>query len=317
MKPRNEVPLSGILQAVRNVRLAVLVMVGFCAPAQELNTLLMNSTFEVLGPSRAEAGKINGGTVFVLGRPIKDEPGRGYNVLITAAHVLDEIAGDDAVLLLRNRNAAGMYEKFQYPFKIRKYGSDLYYKHADADVAAMYVNLPRLDITLLTTDRLVGDVEMQRLEIHPGDVLFCLGFPLFADNNGFAVLRGGVIASYPLTPAKTVKQYLYDFHVLPGNSGGPVYFSYLNRTYGGAVHLGDTVQGVVGLVVQLANSPLPEFKGIPLDVGVVVPAAYIIDTLALLPEAPPPETFMHMNLPRSLVPGFRGLQEPVGPGVKR
>ena len=72
--------------------LAVLMVASSSGRAQELNTLLMNSTFEILGPSK-EVGKVNNGTVFMLGRPIKEEPSRGYFVLVTAAHVLDDIAG--------------------------------------------------------------------------------------------------------------------------------------------------------------------------------------------------------------------------------
>jgi hypothetical protein len=279
-----------------------LLFASLSAPSQELNTLLMNSTFEILGRS-TEPGKINNGTVFVMGRPKKDDPARGYNVLITAAHVLDDISGDDAVLLLRRKTTDGSYTKYQYAIKIRRLDSNVYVKNADADVAAMYVNLPRdLAPSLLTTERLVDDAEFQRLEIHPGDELSCLGFPLFADANGFPILRSGKIASYPLVPAKTVKQYLYDFHVFPGNSGGPVYFSFSNRIYGGSMHLGETVQGVVGLVIQQENSTLPESKDISLNIGVVVPSTYIRETIALLPDTPPAETFTHINLPRLIPP---------------
>jgi hypothetical protein len=180
----------------------LLVFASLSASSQELNTLLMNSTFEILGQSR-EPGKINNGTVFIMGRPMKDDPARGYNVLITAAHVLDEIAGDDAMLLLRRKATDGSYTKYQYAVKIRRLGSNVYVKNADADVTAMYVNLPReLALSLLTTERLVDDAEFQRLEIHPGDELLCLGFPLFADTNGFPILRSGKIASYPLVPLR-------------------------------------------------------------------------------------------------------------------
>ena len=136
---------------------------------------------------------------------------------------------------------------------------------------------------------LADDATLERLQVHPGDELFCLGFPLGADLNGFPILRTGTLASYPITPSKVVKKYYYDFHVFPGNSGGPVYFSFLNRIYGNATHLGSNDQGVIGLVIEQVGSALPEFKDLPLDVSRVVPSSYIRETVALLPEIPPVE----------------------------
>jgi len=113
----------------------------------------------------------------------------------------------------------------------------------------MFVNLPTdTEIKLLPIAFLADDARLEHLEVHPGDELLCLGFPLAADVNGFPVLRSGLLASYPITPSKTVKQYYYNFHIFPGNSGGPVYFNFLNRVYGNATHLGDIEQGVIGLV---------------------------------------------------------------------
>ena len=53
----------------------------------------------------------------------------------------------------------------------------------------------------------------------------------------------------PVTPVKAIKEWVFDVLLFGGNSGGPVYFSYENRTYGEKVHFG-TVRGVLGLVTQ-------------------------------------------------------------------
>jgi hypothetical protein len=182
-----------------------------------------------------------------MGKPMKDDPKQGYTVLITAAHVLDEIVGDDASLILRKKNDDGSYTSAPYPIKIRNAGITLYTKHPDADVAAMYVAVPtNAALTLLPTELLADDARLLDIEVHPGDELLCLGFPLFMDFNGFPVIRSGILASYPLTPTKTIKTFFYNFHIFPGNSGGPVYFTFANRVFKGGTHIG-IQQGVIGL----------------------------------------------------------------------
>jgi hypothetical protein len=85
---------------------------------------------------------------------------------------------------------------------------------------------------------------------------------------------------------KTVKEWDLDAVLYDGNSGGPVYFYYENRRYGGSVHLGFD-RGILGLVIQQINSAIPEFGGKALNYGVIVPAQFIRETLDKLPaEAP-------------------------------
>lgn len=69
---------------------------------EDINTVLMQSTFRIQGPS-VDGGGTSFGTVFILGRPVKDQPERGAYVLVTAAHVLESIKGEKAVLLLRQK----------------------------------------------------------------------------------------------------------------------------------------------------------------------------------------------------------------------
>ena len=251
----------------------------------DLNTILMNSTFEVKGP--AGPNNETSGTVFVIGKPLKDDPVRAYYVLITAGHVLDDIVGDQATLMLRQKNADGTYHSVPYTIKIRDHGVNLYKKHPDADVVAMYLGIPReIKLDLLPISVLADDARLLELQVHPGDELLCLGFPLRLDFNTFPVIRTGTLASYPLTPSKAIKTFFYNFHVFPGNSGGPVYFTFANRVYRGGTHIG-VQQGVIGLVIQQENSRLPGYEGAQLDISMIVPSSFIIETIALLPDSPP------------------------------
>jgi hypothetical protein len=263
---------------------------GLVASAQEppieLNAILMKSTFELAGP--AAGGKTTFGTVFVIGKPLKDNPNRSWNVLVTAAHVLDEVLGDKATLFLHHKNSDGTFTNDPFEISIRNNGKNLYVTNPDADVATMYLPLKEgamegnLPMSVLATDE-----TLKSLEIPPGDELLCLGFPAAVNLNSFPVIRSGVLASYPLTPSKTVKIYFYNFRIFPGNSGGPVYFSYYTRQYGGALH-GGSIQGVVGLVTQQVNSTLPEYSTLELDISRIVPSSFIIDTINMLPDIPDP-----------------------------
>lgn len=161
-----------------------------------------------------------------------------------------------------------------------------YVTNPDADVAVMYGKLPTtVQFPLIPISVLADDFSLEALKIHPGDVLLCLGFPLFVDSNTFPIIRSGILASYPITPSETVKRYYYDFHIFPGNSGGPVYFDYGGaRSMGGGVVTLGTEEGIIGLVSQQVTSNLPNYKGVSLDVSIIVPSSYIKDTISLLPS---------------------------------
>jgi V8-like Glu-specific endopeptidase len=251
----------------------------------EINTTLMRSTFKVAGTGSA-------GTAFILGRRDVRDANKAHYVLVTAAHVLNKMQTDDAVLFLRKKDGAG-FQKIAFPIKVKKNGRPLWTTHPDADVAVMYVALPtEADLVLLSTDLLATDEVLEKFSIHPGDQLSCLGFPYGADANdaGFPVLRTGHIASYPLTPTKKTKVLLFDFNVFEGNSGGPVYFVDRNRTFGGTTNLGTTIQFLVGLVSQQSMieeevKSMSETRRVQhqLGIGIVIHASLIREALDLLP----------------------------------
>jgi hypothetical protein len=250
----------------------------------ELNTLLMQSTFKVQGPKAGDRTKVAFGTAFLMGRVKKAKPSEAWYVVITAAHVFEDIEGDDAQLVLRKQLPDKSFTTYLHPLKLRDKGKNLYYKHPSADVAAVFAVLPKdLNITTLATDFLADDDKLEEFELHPGDFLNCLGFPLYVDaQGGFPILRSGKISSYPLTPSSVYKTFEYEFPVFEGNSGGPVYFVDQNRIYNGQAHLGGPIQFIVGLVSQQIGAKL--FDNQKIGLGVVVPAHFIIETLALLPE---------------------------------
>lgn len=253
----------------------------------ELNTILMETTFRIQGPKKAQPDSIAYGTCFFVGKPVPSDPKRAYYVLVTAAHVLDDIEGDIAIVLVRKPRPEGGYTGLPYPLQIRSNGKDIFTRHKTADVAVMYATMPRdLDITLLDLSFFGDDAMLKRFEIHPGDELTTLGFPLYVSSEfGFPILRSGKVASYPILPTKVYGNILFDFNVFPGNSGGPVYFVSSNRFYENTTHLGQIIQFVVGLVTAQVGSLAHNNQMI--NLGSVVPASFIRETLDMLPPDSP------------------------------
>lgn len=256
---------------------------------RELNTALMEATFKIEGP--AGPGKTTYGTVFVMGRPTSDPKTLRY-VMITAAHVLAGIQGDMAILYLRRKTNETDWILTPFPLAIRSNGRELWTKHPSADVAAMYIALPKeTAIPLVPTTLLAGDKEISDYEIHAGDALNVLGYPFGIASNdaGFPVLRSGKIASYPLLPTAKTRTFLLDFAVFPGNSGGPVYFSESTRTYQGLLH-GGNFNFIAGLVSeeklqteQLVGIFSAEMHQYQLGLAVIVHASLIRQTIDMLP----------------------------------
>ena len=143
------------------------------APSEELNTLLMHATFLISGPSKSHPDKTSFGTVFVMGIPSASHPKIAAAVLVTAAHVLDDIGTDTATLVARRRNVDGTYATFPYEFPIRDNQQPRYVRHPTADVAAMYVELPiEVPITGLPPQFLADDKLIEQTDLHPGDEVF-------------------------------------------------------------------------------------------------------------------------------------------------
>jgi 3D (Asp-Asp-Asp) domain-containing protein len=268
----------------------ILCLVALClipsfSYGKDLNVIMMQATCKI-------EGKGSLGTGFIIGKPYQSDPPKAYYTLVTAAHVLRSVRGNRINLKMRKRNEALQWEKITVPVMIRNNGQDLWHTHPEVDLAAIFVRLPEGTIeTLLSTDLLMTDEKLIEYEINPGLEIVCLGYPFGAESNeyGFPILRSGKIASYPLTPSKDMKTFLFDFAVFRGNSGGPVYFTSKSPTYGNVVHVGQTIYGILGIIVREKNitqktEQLYERKETitPLSLAEVVHASFIrelIDTM--------------------------------------
>jgi hypothetical protein len=252
--------------------------------AEDFSTQLMHCTCEL-------SDRQSAATAFVLSRPKFGDPKQSEWVLVTAGHALEGMKGDEASLLMHEKQPDGTYKKLPVPIKVRKDGKPCWVKHRDADVAAMRVTLPStVDIPRLSTDLLATDELLKRYEIHPGDTVLCLGYPhRFEENRGgFPVLREGRISSYPLTPTQPTKTFHVSFNTFEGDSGGPVYVCDRNRMMENGK--GESVRLILGLVYgqhfideDLKTAYETRKTRIRLGLAIVVHATYIRDTIGQIP----------------------------------
>ena len=226
------------------VALALTVLLAPIVHAGDnLGTQLMHCTFKITN------GKVSG-TGFVLSEWRDGHDPRW--LLVTAAHVVEQIKEDEALLVLRKPLPDQTYEKLNHRFALRREGKPLWVKHPTQDVAVMplalpaEVTVPRLPVELLATDEM-----WQRYEIQPGDTLRCIGFPHaghFESNGaGFPLVRMGCLASFPVLPTKQTKTFLFDFNTFEGDSGGAVYLDEPQRIAKEGVPP-ERAQLIVGLV---------------------------------------------------------------------
>lgn len=247
----------------------------------------MRSTFKIEGIGSS-------GSCFIVGKPsIKKD--KSYLILVTAAHVLEGIKGDTAIIHLRKQKQDNTFEKILFPIKISNGNTPLWTKNKNGlDIAVMNVKLPlintNVDLRFISTDLLADDKYYSDFQIHPGDEMYCLGFPMGAEANqaGFPVLRSGRMASFPLTPMVTYPTFLLDFKVYKGNSGGPVYFADTNRIVRGNI---STVRFIAGLVSQefnvtekIQSQYEKTEKTYPLSLAVIIHASHIKDTINQLQD---------------------------------
>ena len=238
---------------MRKIRIVIFCLIAAFsaseAVAADLNTIMMEATCKISGPGSL-------GTGFVIGTPDKDNPENAFYTLVTADHVIRAVQGEKVVLTFRQKQKDATWTRLEIPVQIRSKKKELWKQHPKMDVAAMFIRLPKNVVTsLLTTKDLMDDSKLTKYEIHPGLELLCLGYPFGAEANkyGFPILRSGRIASYPLTPTKDNKTFLFDFTVFRGNSGGPVYFYKQDPAYGGVRRIGTAIYGIMGLVVKERN----------------------------------------------------------------
>ena len=240
--------------------------------SMDMASHLMSATVEV--EQVLTDGRHMVGTGFLISDPAPD--GRPRTILVTANHVLDKMPGREAHIGYRVQGKDGAWTYDPTPIAIRAGGKPLWTRNPTSDVAAIEVTAPpefaRAAIPLAW---LADGNVFAKAGVGPGDEMMVLGYPqgLSANTAGFPILRAGRIAS-PIDAVAVSPTFLLDFHVFPGNSGGPVF---MTRTTTDGTAAAPVVMGMLTQQVELNNERL--------EIGVVTDAPFIRETLALL-DAP-------------------------------
>jgi V8-like Glu-specific endopeptidase len=237
--------------------------------------------------------------------------GAPKTILVTANHVFSGMPGAKAKIGYRIENADGSWSYSPQDLRIRdQAGHELWTHHPSRDVATISVTAPpEFAKAAIPLKYLATDETFQKYQVGAGDEMMALGFPrgLAANQAGFPILRSGRVASYPIAPAKIFPTFLLDFAVFPGNSGGPVFMSDQSHRRPGAGG-SDDVEFIAGLLTQQV-----ELNNERLEIGIVVQARYIRETLALMDNPAAPVT-MAVQEP---VTGARAAsaEEAIGPDM--
>jgi hypothetical protein len=154
--------------------------------------------------------------------------------LVTNRHVIEEhIAATDGPLSVRfNQKSGGPVREYDFPLIVN--GLPTWRAHPDplVDVAVVRLNGPWFEQNGIKYDFFhsnfdtLSRVKAKEIGLSEGYGVFVLGFPmnLVGTQQDYAVVRGGTIARVrdALDSPATVKSFLIDSFIFPGNSGGPV-----------------------------------------------------------------------------------------------
>jgi len=228
-------------------------------------------------------------TCFVVTRPDADDTRRQELILVTAAHVLEKMSGDECRIVLRARGEDGSFVREEVPLKIRSANRSLWIKHPQVDVAALKLTLPAgRTLDALNLERLAREPAIETGKLHSAKEVWIPCYPaqLEANSAGFPILRRGAVASFPLTPIRRFRTYLVDYRTFGGDSGAPV----MMRDRETPAKVTDRPL-VVGLVIgqhrETTRSVTPvEERTVhrPLELAIVVHAEFIRQTIDRVPR---------------------------------
>jgi hypothetical protein len=206
--------------------LAMLISIAFNGCASVGNGQLTASE-KMMWSTYAIATAKGMATCVVVNKPDSSAPHGVVPVLITAKHVLEAAPHGPYFLAVRTVDQNGNSHVAILEFAPPGSGGAIYVGHPQHDVAALELRLPKemmaaIDVPSFLDQNAIGQDEDQP---HAGQEISVLGFPKVFPGTagGFAVLRGGKIASYAPGDRRNTEKFLVNTSAYSGDSGAPVF----------------------------------------------------------------------------------------------
>ena len=209
--------------------------------------------------------------------------GTARRFLVTARHVMESMAGNRCVIVNRIEQAPGVYARNEISIVIRRDGQPIWKGHPTQDLAVIELP-PELDLHSLPYDCIANESKLG--EAAAGESVRTAVYPERSEANppGFAILRGGSIASYPLVPLAANPAFLVDTTTWTGDSGGPVMHAEMRTETGNPIILG-FVRGMRNITDTTRESRFIEKRvHYPLGIAEITAASHLLDLIPA-PEA--------------------------------
>jgi len=233
----------------------------------------LNATFRITN------GKTSATSFLIWSPDVGDEVAR-QPLLVTAAHVFEEMSESACTVILRRRQEDGTYERQEAAVTLRDGDRKLWVRHDEVDIAVVPVELPEDTAARpLPYEQLANASWSDERRLRTGSDVFIPGYPAQLESNdaGWPVLRRGTVATHPLVPADSTPRMLVNAATFAGDSGAPVVLIFDGQP---------VVVGIVaGMVRQTsrANTPFEErVTHMPVALAITVQAPFIQTTVQRL-----------------------------------
>ena len=205
-------------------------------------------------------------------------------VLVTAAHFLEQVSGDECRLMLRARQPDDTYLRREHGLRVKDEGKPRWKRHPDQDIAALSIELPAdVECTPFRLEQVGTEQDLKSRRIRVAQEAWIPGYPsqLEANAAGWPVLRHGTIASHPLVPLASTKTLIVNSSSFGGDSGAPVVVIPNAEPNAPPVVAGILV-GMHRQTDRSSTSVEERTTHTPLDLSIVVQAPFIRETIELL-----------------------------------
>jgi len=234
----------------------------------------VQATFRLHGPGGS-------GTAFVVEHPDAGD-GQPRQLLVSAAHTFENIASQEATLVVRRRDESGTWGRHDLSVRLRSDEAPLWTRHPSSDIAVLPIELPTGTVcTPFALDDVATAEDFDSGRVHLGQQARVACFPAQTESDpvGWPVLRTGHVATPQLSPAADVQQFFVDYAHFAGDSGGAVVVE------GPTPRVAGVVVGMQRQTDRISSPYEEKTMHTPLGLAIVVPSTRVREVIDLWGEA--------------------------------